>query len=297
LAQIVPGGTTNPNIGYYAAFEETTGLANTDCGNTTAALIASIEEGRVYANVHSEAFPGGIVRGQLALDPDANIQAFDVTMSGDEAVPPVTTDVTGQATFVYEIPVSGDPEGIGFFGVVDNPSAIPITIAHIHCAPAGGVGPPIATLLPLAEDGRAFNIIRFRGGLVAGQITDPECGATIPELIASMEAGDVYVNVHSTNNPSGEIRGQVPALTMPEAPSSSPSFSPSTSSPTTTPSTSPSAAPVPDPTTPGPTPAPTPKPTPSMTPEPTPDSGDAANSVTTRSFATMIASLAILFAM
>ena len=34
-------------------------------------------------------------------------------------------------------------------------------------------------------------------------------GMTILDLVAQMEAGQTYVNVHTVENPGGEIRGQI----------------------------------------------------------------------------------------
>ena len=228
-------------------------MAETDCGTTIAELIEALDEGLIYANVHSEGNPGGEVRGQLAFTEDANVVSADVEMTGDNEVPPVTTNVVGEATFVYEINLNGEPDGIGFFASVTNPDAVPITVAHIHCAAEGANGPVIATLLPLDPNGRTSNVIRFRGGLVSSALSATDCGTTISEVIASMNAGNVYVNVHSTDNPSGEVRGQVPAAEVPEteAPSSSPSMMVVTDSPsasptmtvTDAPSAIPSAAP------------------------------------------------------
>ena len=47
---------------------------------------------------------------------------------------------------------------------------------------------------------------------VAGNVIVPLCAgnSTISEkLVAQLEAGKTYVNVHTTKNPAGEIRGQV----------------------------------------------------------------------------------------
>jgi len=47
-----------------------TSIVNTACGKTLAELADSIRAGNVYANVHSVAFPGGVIRGQLVLADD-----------------------------------------------------------------------------------------------------------------------------------------------------------------------------------------------------------------------------------
>ena len=35
------------------------------------------------------------------------------------------------------------------------------------------------------------------------------CQITIPDLIAAMKNGSTYVNVHTEQNPNGEVRGQI----------------------------------------------------------------------------------------
>jgi len=71
-----------------------------------------------------------------------------------------------------------------------------LTAAHIHSGDPVSTGAPIITLV----DGTS---ISFQGNKAIGnkQLTDSE--------VAALLGDDVYVNVHSTDVPSGLIRGQV----------------------------------------------------------------------------------------
>lgn len=119
----------------------------------------------------------------------------EVTLSGAAEVPPVNTSATGSATAELEgdtLQVSGSFTGLGseLFVVPNTGSS-----AHVHRAPAGENGP---VLFPLevvpGADGRSGT---FRGSKV---LTEEERGA--------FRDGNLYVNIHTANNPSGEIRGQ-----------------------------------------------------------------------------------------
>lgn len=77
--------------------------------------------------------------------------------------------------------------------------------AHIHCAPAGDNGLVGVTLL--AETKGTDGKVR---GSFNGPDTGNACGwASLSDVLAAMVTGNAYVNVHTTNYPAGEIRGQV----------------------------------------------------------------------------------------
>ena len=124
---------------------------------------------------------------------------FAAPMSGDAEVPSVDTQATGVATFKL------GEEGLAFkvnVANIDN-----VIAAHIHSG-AVGVNAPVGVTL-------------FRGGpetvngtLAEGVITAPDpgnaCGWTdLAAVVAALESGATYVNVHTTAHPGGEIRGQV----------------------------------------------------------------------------------------
>ena len=110
-----------------------------------------------------------------------------VTLSGANEVPPVTTTAAGSGTIMVgmDMSVSG---GVTTTGIA-------ATAAHIHEAAAGKNGPVI---VPMTKNGD-------NGWTIAA-------GAKLTEAqMASLKAGNLYVNVHSAANPGGELRGQLSA--------------------------------------------------------------------------------------
>ncbi len=93
-----------------------------------------------------------------------------------------------------------------------------VTQAHIHCALAGTNGPIVVFLFPLTSPG-----VDVDGELAEGTLTqadllavdfaaNPACGLTInniSSLLHALREGRLYVNVHSEDNPAGEVRGQI----------------------------------------------------------------------------------------
>jgi len=133
---------------------------------------------------------------------------FSAYLSGDEEVPPVHTDVTGDAQFY----VDSDEETIQFdVEVLDNgehAGLVGAAGAHIHCAPAGENGPVVAFLAGVVQGGLAGKVT-FSGTLKEVNIVNPSCGLTIEELVDSFCDGNAYVNIHSIANAPGEVRGQI----------------------------------------------------------------------------------------
>jgi hypothetical protein len=53
------------------------------------------------------------------------------------------------------------------------------------------------------------NGVLAAGTITASDLVGPLGGATLAELVDQIEAGNVYVNVHTTAYPAGEVRGQL----------------------------------------------------------------------------------------
>lgn len=84
-----------------------------------------------------------------------------------------------------------------------------VTQAHIHLGRRGQNGPIVAFLFGPSKFG-----ISVRRGVVRGVLTNqdligPLQGRTLRDLVREFERGNAYVNVHTIQNPDGEIRGQI----------------------------------------------------------------------------------------
>lgn len=120
-----------------------------------------------------------------------------------------TKNPTGNAIFHLE-----DGAALSYRLIVANIENV--TQSHIHCGPRGVAGPVVAFLFGFVEGGVTTNGILAEGVVTAADIIprpdSPECPgglADFDDLLAHMRAGNAYVNVHTVQNPPGEIRGQI----------------------------------------------------------------------------------------
>ncbi|MBL9171205.1 MAG: CHRD domain-containing protein [Verrucomicrobiales bacterium] len=152
--------------------------------------LAALADGLAYVNIHTPAHPGGEIRGQI---------------SGNTTAIPFSADLSGAA----ERPASVDSLATGFVsaGLTDHHFRFhisyrglsgPVTAAHIH-GPASttGTGDVLLNLTPFAKGTLGAH------GEFSGSI---ELSA---EWRSHLVNGDVYVNLHTAQNPGGEIRGQI----------------------------------------------------------------------------------------
>lgn len=108
-----------------------------------------------------------------------------VVLAGDQEAPPVKSAGSGGGTITI-----GDDKSVS--GSVTT-KGISATAAHIHEAPPGKNGPVI---IPLTKEG--------------DDTWKVQAGAKLSDAqFKSFESGNLYVNVHTTANPGGELRGQL----------------------------------------------------------------------------------------
>jgi hypothetical protein len=191
-------GAPGVNGGVILALGITGGTSGsiTGSGTLSAANVNAMLAGNTYVNLHTSNFPGGEIRGQI-VDAIPHVHTYEFPLSGDQEVPPVPTPGHGEATVVLnevsrEVTVDGT-----FADLTANASA-----AHIHIGAPGVNGGVIVTLsVPPATSGTITG-----SGTLSAANRD------------AMLDGNTYINVHTSNFPGGEIRGQIVSAPAPKCP-------------------------------------------------------------------------------
>lgn len=133
-------------------------------------------------------------------------EMFSARLEGSQEVPAVNTSASGHAEFKeYQ-----DSSKLNYTLTLDNINDV--TAAHLHCAMPGQNGPVVVPLFG-AED-RSFQNGSIAGTISASDITEAGMTCqpniqTFAHLIQAMREGKIYVNVHTVQNPQGEVRGQL----------------------------------------------------------------------------------------
>ncbi len=134
-------------------------------------------------------------------------QTFTAHLTGDQGVPPVKTEASGEAKFYLK------KGGKALHYKLKVKNLTDVTMAHIHLGSASENGPVAVWLYP-AGPPPVVKPGRFSGVLAKGTITEKDLmdtlkGKPLSALIEDIEGGKAYVNVHTTAHPDGEIRGQI----------------------------------------------------------------------------------------
>nr|MBA3468314.1 CHRD domain-containing protein [Herpetosiphonaceae bacterium] len=169
---------------------------------------ANILAGLTYINIHSTNFPGGEIRGQIAgtpgtcvtptpvtptatevtptaTTPPASCLTYQVALNGGQEVPPNGSTATGSAAITIDTAANTLSYNITFSGLSSTELS-----AHIHGFAPPGTNAGVLHTLPAGSP---------KIGVYNYNQADE----------ANILAGLTYINIHSTNFPGGEIRGQI----------------------------------------------------------------------------------------
>lgn len=161
--------------------------ASSGCATVTRALAASIlaNPASFYANVHTNEFPGGAIRGQLTGTSTASFGwIVAVDLKG-------TTEPNATGTAVVRIRKDA---GQVCYRLHAANVTLPTIGAHIHRGGAGVSGPVVVPFTPPGTDGNSSGCTAASSSLIDEIIGNP--------------AG-FYVNVHTKEHPGGAIRAQL----------------------------------------------------------------------------------------
>jgi hypothetical protein len=141
-----------------------------------------------------------VLAGGLAFagcnDATSGQTIFRAQLASTNEVPARGTGANGAAGFALEgdtVRYSLEVHGI------DN-----VVMAHIHSG-AAGVNGPIRVFLFRGGPTSGVEGVLSEGAFTAADVT----GVTFEQLLDEMRSGNAYVNVHTTEFPAGETRGQV----------------------------------------------------------------------------------------
>jgi hypothetical protein len=169
------------------------------------------------------AIPAQVVHAQNDTNGDTTVQdqsdetgdTFGAALSGNQEVPPRETPAIG-ATILRQ----GEDDSVLEYkiAVADITNVV---AAHLHLGPFGENGPIVVPLFgPADPAGGTVNGTLVEGQITADDLTGPLAGASLDTLEDLIEAGNIYVNVHTDDGveppdsgpgdfPNGEIRSQV----------------------------------------------------------------------------------------
>jgi hypothetical protein len=160
----------------------------------TDAQAIDLMNGNLYANIHNASFPGGEIRAQILYGRQANPSPVPLSarLSGTQEVPANASTARGTLDGIFDPFSRVIAFRLEYSGLTANASA-----SHFHLAAAGTNGP---VTLDFVSQG-------FQTGATSGEyvkvltLTQAQADALI--------AGNIYVNIHNTSFPGGEIRGQL----------------------------------------------------------------------------------------
>jgi Cu/Zn superoxide dismutase len=154
--------------------------------NVSATVLEALENDRAYVNVHTKTNPAGEIRGQAS--PVVTLKSS--LRAAQERPKPKGRVGRARGAFTVSVTKQGS-SAVLVWRLTFSRLTGKATAAHIHSGARGKPGPVIVPLCTPCKSG------------AHGRAT------VDASVIAALESGRTYVNVHTKKNPAGEIRGQL----------------------------------------------------------------------------------------
>jgi hypothetical protein len=130
-------------------------------------------------------------------------EKFVADLSVSQVVPPIDSKASGNAEFQS----TTDGSSISYKVNVTDINAV--KAAHIHIGEIGQNGDVVVTLFKSETPTGHLSGILSKGNITSDKLEGPMAGKQLSDLIDVMKSEGTYVNVHTQQNPDGEIRGQI----------------------------------------------------------------------------------------
>jgi hypothetical protein len=147
----------------------------------------------------------GVLLAALVVVPAmvaAQAVQYRATLNGASEVPPTTSTATGTFT------ASLDEAAGTITWTLSVPSITNAIAAHLHQAAPTAAGPIVLNLYVPPSGTAPVGSLNVSGTSRQTDVIGPLAG-NFAGFVAALKAGNIYVNVHTTQNPPGEIRGTV----------------------------------------------------------------------------------------
>lgn len=162
-----------------------TGTADID-----STLLSTIQSGGAYVNVHTPTNPAGEIRAQVGSS--ATVRP---TLNARQEVPRPKGAGRAVGRFTVTAVKTGSSAVLTWRLTYSKLTGRAVA-AHIHLGRRGVAGRVVVSLCGPCRSGATGR----------ATVTGP--------VLAALESGGAYVNVHTPRNPAGEIRAQLPAMPL-----------------------------------------------------------------------------------
>jgi hypothetical protein len=159
----------------------------------------------------------------LALPAAANQIVYRAALTGPSELPPNASTATGTAFVTVDFDLLTMHVQTSFSGLVGNTTA-----SHIHCCTLvpGSANVGVATTLPTftgfplgvtsGNYDQIFDMSLAASYNPAFVTAQGSIGAAFNALVAGMDTGNAYFNIHTSTFPGGEIRGLITPVPEPQ---------------------------------------------------------------------------------